>query len=305
MELKIYNPQENGFLQQIDWNFEELKQEITGKAETYKNLVYSDEQMREAKKDRAKLRKLNSALNEKKKEIKNQIMAPYMGFENQIKELMGIVNDAVDNIDLQVKGYEEGLRQEKLEKIKTIYNETIGDLDRIIPFEKLLKPEYTNATTTLKSIREEMSATVQRVDTELKLINSESGKFVFEMKEAYLKNLDMNEALRTKQQLEETERRKAEFEAMTRQIEEEEKARRQQEVNQVIEAGREKEEKQEQLANPKQETQAESKKGENLRVLSITFKVTANEKQFSEVNRILAELQRNCIGLEIMNKEEK
>lgn len=112
MELKIYNPQENGFLQQIDWNFEELKQEITGKAETYKNLVYSDEQMREAKKDRAKLRKLNSALNEKKKEIKNQIMAPYMGFENQIKELMGIVNDAVDNIDLQVKGYEEGLRQE-------------------------------------------------------------------------------------------------------------------------------------------------------------------------------------------------
>ena len=132
MELKIYNPQENGFLQQIDWNFEELKQEITGKAETYKNLVYSDEQMREAKKDRAKLRKLNSALNEKKKEIKNQIMAPYMGFENQIKELMGIVNDAVDNIDLQVKGYEEGLRQEKLEKIKTIYNETIGDLDRII-----------------------------------------------------------------------------------------------------------------------------------------------------------------------------
>ena len=27
MELKIYNPQADGFLQKIDWNFEELKSE--------------------------------------------------------------------------------------------------------------------------------------------------------------------------------------------------------------------------------------------------------------------------------------
>ena len=29
MELKIYNPQDNGFLTSIEWNFEELKAEIT------------------------------------------------------------------------------------------------------------------------------------------------------------------------------------------------------------------------------------------------------------------------------------
>ena len=28
MELKIYNPQADGFLKAIDWNFEELKEEI-------------------------------------------------------------------------------------------------------------------------------------------------------------------------------------------------------------------------------------------------------------------------------------
>ena len=27
MELKIYSPQEAGFIQKIDWNFEELKEE--------------------------------------------------------------------------------------------------------------------------------------------------------------------------------------------------------------------------------------------------------------------------------------
>jgi hypothetical protein len=29
MELKIYNPQVDGFLKSIDWNFDELKEEIT------------------------------------------------------------------------------------------------------------------------------------------------------------------------------------------------------------------------------------------------------------------------------------
>ena len=32
MEFKIYNPQEEGFLKEIDWNYEELKTEIQGKA---------------------------------------------------------------------------------------------------------------------------------------------------------------------------------------------------------------------------------------------------------------------------------
>lgn len=299
MELKIYNPQEDGFLQQIDWNFEELKQEITAKVENYKNLVYSDDQMKEAKKDRANLRKFITALEGKRKELKKQIMIPYDSFEKQEKELVLIVNQAVENIDIQVKGYEEGLRAEKTKKVQEIYKEIIGDMDRILPFEKLYKQEYSNATVTLKSIREEMSETIKRVDTELKLINAENGRFVFEMKEAYLKNLDMHEALKVKQDLEETQRRKEEFEAMSRQIEEEENAKRQEEARKVMEAGRDIADTHGTITD--QNRVAEKKE----KVLSITFKVTANESQFSEVNRILYELQNASMKFEIVSKEEK
>ena len=299
MELKIYNPQEDGFLQQIDWNFEELKQEITAKVENYKNLVYSDDQMKEAKKDRANLRKFITALEGKRKELKKQIMIPYDSFEKQEKELVLIVNQAIENIDIQVKGYEEGLRAEKTKKVQEIYKEIIGDMDRILPFEKLFKPEYSNATVTLKSIREEMSETIKRVDTELKLINAENGRFVFEMKEAYLKNLDMHEALKVKQDLEETQRRKEEFEAMSRQIEEEENAKRQEEARKVMEAGRDISDTPDTILDPNRDVSKKEK------VLSITFKVTANESQFSEVNRILYELQNASMKFEIVSKEEK
>ena len=90
MELKIYNPQEDGFLQKIDWNFEELKSEITNKANDYMSLVYTPDQMKEAKKDRAALRKFIAALEDKRKEIKKQVMIPYTDFEEKEKELVSI-----------------------------------------------------------------------------------------------------------------------------------------------------------------------------------------------------------------------
>ena len=102
MEFKIYNPQEDGFLQKIDWNYEELKSEIQKKANDYMNLVYTADQIKDAKKDRAKLNKFVTALEDKRKGIKKQVMQPYTAFEKQEKELIGIVNQAVANIDTQI-----------------------------------------------------------------------------------------------------------------------------------------------------------------------------------------------------------
>lgn len=52
MELKIYNPQEGGYLKKIEWNFEELKEEVTAKAKEYAATVYTDETIKAAKADR-------------------------------------------------------------------------------------------------------------------------------------------------------------------------------------------------------------------------------------------------------------
>ena len=46
MELKIYNPQEAGFVQKIEWNFEELKKEVTAAAQSYASTVYTDDASR-------------------------------------------------------------------------------------------------------------------------------------------------------------------------------------------------------------------------------------------------------------------
>ena len=53
MELKIYSPQDTGFIQKIDWNYDELKKEIAAAIESYANSVYSDA----LKKERTRIRK--------------------------------------------------------------------------------------------------------------------------------------------------------------------------------------------------------------------------------------------------------
>ena len=59
LDIKPYNP-----VEQILFNYEELRAEITQKTEIYKTLVYTDENIKSAKADKATLNKLKKALND-------------------------------------------------------------------------------------------------------------------------------------------------------------------------------------------------------------------------------------------------
>ena len=163
MELKIYSPQDAGFIQRIDWNFEELKAEITAAAQEYETSVYTDDTIKAAKADRAKLNKFVDALEGKRTEIRKKLLEPDELFGQQVKELAGIVQRAIKNIDGQVKDYEERQRKEKLDKVREFYEENIQDLAEYLPWERVMKPEYGNASKTMKSIKEEIMALIQKV----------------------------------------------------------------------------------------------------------------------------------------------
>lgn len=307
MELKIYNPQADGFLKAIDWNFEELKEEITKKSSDYLNLVYSDDQIKDAKQDRTNLRKLVTALEDKRKEIKKEIMVPYDDFASKEKELVEIINGAIENIDTQVKGYEEGLRQEKLAKVKEIYKECIGDLDRTIPFDKIFKESWLNVSTTLKSIKEEIITIWEKIDGDLKIINAENSPYIYEMKEEYLKDFDLMAAMAKKQQLEDTAKKKALYEEQKRKEVEERERKRKEEAARVELAG--KVQKDQQLPDPENEPidivpQEAIQEQKPLKRKKIVIAITANETQYAYLNEVLMKLKNNAEKVEILEKEE-
>ena len=73
LELKIFSPQESGFVPEIKWNNEELKVAIAEKMKEYNGLVFTEETISEGKKDRANLNKLRGAIDDERKRVKKLI----------------------------------------------------------------------------------------------------------------------------------------------------------------------------------------------------------------------------------------
>ena len=76
----------------IDFNFEALKLGLSQSLAKYDGLVVTEDDIKGAKDDRAKLNKLREALEAKRKEVKRECMAPYNDFEAKVKELVALVD---------------------------------------------------------------------------------------------------------------------------------------------------------------------------------------------------------------------
>lgn len=204
MELKIY---ENHEQKEIKWNNEELKAEIAEKVKDYKNLVYTDNQIKDAKADRAKLNKLVKALEDKRKEVKKECLQPYEKFESQIKEVIEIVNEPIALIDGQVKEYEEQKKKEKQEQIEKLFEEK--NIFDWLKLEKIFDTKWLNATSSISKIESEIDEKVAKIDAEISTLQSLK-EFSFEAIETYKNCLDLSLAIAEGQRLAEIQRRKEE-----------------------------------------------------------------------------------------------
>ena len=66
LALVISQPDEGKFLQKIGWNKEQIIHAVTSITQQYEGLTYTDEQMQDAKKDRAALNSMKTALNNRR-----------------------------------------------------------------------------------------------------------------------------------------------------------------------------------------------------------------------------------------------
>lgn len=150
----------------IEFNYDELKKELTSSLSHYESMIYSEDNIKSAKEDRANLNKLSKALDERRKEIKKDFMKPYTEFEEKIKELITLVDKTSKKVDSQVKFYEDKTKQEKKDIIKAIYDENIGELKKLVSFEKLFKDKWLNVSESLSKVSQELMEEIERIKQE-------------------------------------------------------------------------------------------------------------------------------------------
>lgn len=194
----------------IEFNFEELKEQVTNKVAMYKNLVYTDEQVKEAKADRAALNKFIKNLSDERIRVKKQCLKPYEEFEAKINELVAIVNEPIQMIDKQVKEYEEQKKAEKEHAIRELF-ESIG-FQSFVTLEMIFDPKWLNASVSMKKIEEQMTERKYQIGNDVMTI-SQLPEFSFEAMEMYKQTLDLSKAIQEGQKLADIAKRKAEHEA--------------------------------------------------------------------------------------------
>lgn len=214
MELRV---EPVTFPEVIQFNYEELKAEITSKVEMYKNLVYTDDQIKDAKADRATLNKLVKAMSDERIRIKRDCLKPYDEFERKIRELTDIVNEPVQLIDKQVKEFEQNKKKEKRKEIEALF-ETIG-FQAFVKLEMIWDEKWLNASVSMKSIEEKMRERMYQIGTDIMTLNRLS-EYAFEAVAVYKETLDMNRSIAEAQRMSDIAKQKAEAESRKKQEEE-------------------------------------------------------------------------------------
>lgn len=224
MELRMNDYQ---LPEQILFNYEELKQELTEKVSMYETLVYTDAQIKEAKEDRANLNKLKKALNDERIRREKEYMEPFNDFKTKINEIISIIDRPVAVIDRQVKEYEEKQKQDKMEQIQEYFNSlpVIADFETL-SLDRIFDAKWLNASVSMKSIQDEIGSRLGKIMDDLATL-ANLPEFGFEAQQVYKTTLDINKAIAEGHRMSEIARAKAEREAAMRKIEEEQKAKAQ------------------------------------------------------------------------------
>lgn len=203
-DLEVISTEETG---NIEWNFEELKQQLQKSISGYTALVYTEDSIKNAKDDRANLNRLKKSIEEKLKGIKKIYMAPYSIVEEQAKELMKIIDEPAKDIDKSIKIFEEREKEAKRKIIREYFNlqsKCLGNLAEMI-FSNLLfyNSSWENKSTPVSKHQDEIDKRIAEIATDIKSIQKSGGPEVIALLEEYCTSLSMKKVYEKKTKLDE------------------------------------------------------------------------------------------------------
>ena len=142
LTVRVEHPE----LPAIRWNEAEVQQNLTEMLTAYTGRVYTPETIKDAKADRAAVNKLDKQLSDAARSAKAFYMKPLEEFLQSAKQMQGQCKAVSGAIDQQVKAVEEAERKDKADALRAVYTDCIGELREMIPFDRLLVPQWLNKT---------------------------------------------------------------------------------------------------------------------------------------------------------------
>lgn len=179
---------------------------------------YSEENVEQAKADRAVLNKAAKELNDRRIQIEREWNAPLQEFKGIVGDTVKMIADGSAKIDAVVKGVENRAKAEKRAAIEELWDRKGITL---LPLSKLWDDRWLNKTKRLPTVEKEIGEKILKIEAELDTlaaVDTEDGEV---LRAYYLDCLDLQRTLaysatlkNNRQRLQEEQaRRQAEAEA--------------------------------------------------------------------------------------------
>lgn len=212
LEIRVIAPTEDMFIDHIIWNSDEIEEEVAAKVGFYKNLVYTEDQVAEAKKDRAALNKFVAALKAKDREIRDLCLKPYDEFHAKMVKIIALVEEPANLIDKQVKEYEDAQKEQKKKAIQELFNNK--GFQPWVTLDRIWNQKWLNKTYSMKQIDADMTTIQHKIGEDILLINGQREGMQAALSE-YKRSMDVSASIAAAQRY--MEARRAE-EELTRQL---------------------------------------------------------------------------------------
>ena len=155
----------------IKSNLDIVEKHLDELLKKYTNIVVTEDNFTSMKKVRAMLNKRKKEFISAGNELADKAEAPIKEFRLKLKEVAGKFDVPIQQLDGDIKGFEEKSRQEKLDfarqEAERISTELSGDAKYASMIE--IKKEFGNVATTMKFIKEDIEAQIRefiRIDEE-------------------------------------------------------------------------------------------------------------------------------------------
>lgn len=208
-DLSAINPQH------IDTNFLAVRDWLERELAPYTRMVVTEDAVSSAKEARARIRKMRDSVNGQKISAKKQWLLPFSEYEEQCKTLMGLCDEAIENIDRQCKAFEQERRDSKIAGLRAFFDSACAEKGcaGYLKWGKVLNPRWGNADYKEDEARKDITAAAERAAEDLDCIRGMHSPYETAMLDTFRETGELRAALekgRSLQTLAEAEERRRE-----------------------------------------------------------------------------------------------
>jgi hypothetical protein len=249
-------------------NAKQIKTLVEKALPNYDISNYSEDNIDDAKKDKAMLNKSAKTLNSKRLEIEKEFVKPFAEFKDTISETVKLIAQCSSKIDVVVQKSIEKYRNEKRAEIQSHFDTHKNSL---ISLDKIFDEKWLNKTSKPKNIYSEVDAKIAKVSDDILTLEA-IGEDVDLLKSLYLDTLNINSTIQYSKTLKDN-REKAKQEA----------------ENRVIEKAKEPVQEENPFEQPVQKVKLDPIKKVVDEILTRSFKVTASKDKIIALGNFMNE----------------